>query len=194
MPAPGMPRRANAVVSLLDSAASDRVSSIWKGLEHRLGLRGIFVMPYPHFTYHVAADYDRESLEPALDDLSRSIAPFEVRTSGIGTFGSPWPVVFIAVDPDPALRVLHQRVWSLSSSHARESAAYYQPPRWVPHISLAYGDEHRAVPLSEREVGEVRAMLGKGEYRWTLPIDNLALVIDHGAEQAPVRRFALRGP
>jgi 2'-5' RNA ligase len=193
VPAPGMPGRAHAVVSLLDAATSDRVTGLWQGIDHRLGLRGIFVMPAPHFTYHVAGEYDRKTLEPALEDLSRTLAPFEVRTVGISSFDLPWPVVYIAVEVDPALRSLHERIWSLCSSHARESSPLYQPARWVPHISLAYGDESKKIPLSEGEVLQVKALLGKGEYRWNLRIDNIALVIDDGDEQLPVRTFALRG-
>jgi 2'-5' RNA ligase len=193
MPAPGMPPRANAVVSLLDRPTSDRVLSVWRGIEHRLGLKGIFVMPYPHFTYHVAAEYDRPALEAALDRFASTTAPFEVETTGIATFGDPWPVVYIAVDVEPVLRDLHARTWELCASHARDSAEYYEPRHWIPHISLAYGDDRTSIPLSSDEVRQVLALLAKGEYHWRLKIDNFALAIDDGSVQAPVRTFPLRG-
>ncbi len=150
-------------------------------------------MPYPHFSFHVAADYDRESIEAALDRFSLTTAPFEVQTSGIATFGKPWPVVYVAVDVGPAVRDLHARTWKLCSAHARGSAEYYEPRNWIPHISLAYGDERKSIPLSEDEVRQVLTLLAKGDYRWKLKIDNFALVIDDGTTQAPVRTFSLRG-
>jgi len=188
-----MPASAHGVVSLLDPPTSDRVVSAWRGIEHRLGLKGIFVMPYPHFTYHVAGEYDRAPLEAALDRLSRETAPFEARTSGVATFGPPWPTVYLAVERTPALRELHARTWKLCSEHARDPARYYEPDRWIPHISLAYGDERKGIPLSDDDVGRLLALLGRGEFPWNVKVDNFALVVDDGNVQAPVRTFPLRG-
>ena len=188
-----MRSHANAVVSLLDPASGEKVRGVWSGIEHRLGLRGVQIMPHPHVTYHVAGAYDRPRLEASLTRFADSTAPFEMRTAGIGTFGPPWPVVYIDVAKDLGLRTLHGLVWNMAEAHATGSSELYSPPRWTPHISLAYGDEAKGEPLTDLEVQQVKQLLGKGEYRWTLPIDNFALVLDHGNVQSPVRTFPLRG-
>lgn len=193
MPAPGMPRLANAIVALLDPSTSERVVNVWKGLEHRLGLRGIFVMPYPHFTFQVAAEYDRPAVEAALERLSRLTAPFVVQTEGIAMFGEPWPVVYIAVAADPSLRLLHETIWALCAPSGRGLPELYDSAHWIPHISLAYGDDRKGAPLTKEEVRGALNLLARGGYQWKLTINDLALVIDDGSVQKPVRTFALRG-
>ncbi|HTT73508.1 MAG TPA: 2'-5' RNA ligase family protein [Thermoplasmata archaeon] len=192
MPAPGLPSRAHGVVSLLGPSDRDRVIGIWQGIEHRLGLRGIWVMPYPHFSYQIAGEYDEPGLEAALERLAATTAPFEVRTSGVATFGPPWPVVYLAVEKSPGLEELHDRIARACAPHARELSEYYVGARWTPHVSLAYGNEADGTALTAAEVDAVLALLGRGAYRWTLRVDNLAFVRDEGTVQRPVRTFPLR--
>ena len=185
--------RQDGIVSLLDAPASERVVGLWRGIEHRLGLRGIFVMPYPHFSYQIAEGYDRAAAEPAIEEIARSTPPFEVRTSGVASFGAPWPVVYLAVDRSPPLSDLHRRIWQGLDRSVHAPSPLYREDRWLPHVSLAYGDERTGTALTDAECAQVRALLGRGEYRWSLRVDNLALVVDDGSEQRPVRTFPLLG-
>ena len=187
-----MPKRANGVVSLLDGPATEAVRAIWKELDERLGLRGISVMPYPHFSYHIAGGYDRVPLEEALESHARRTGPFPVQLTGVETFSGEWPVVFLAVAPDRRLLDLHQALWGICSPHAQDESGLYAPGRWVPHVSLAYGDEGRGTPLSAAQVRDVLAALQGREVRRTVTVDNLALVADEGTVQRPVRTFPLR--
>ena len=193
MPAPGMPTRANAVISLLDEPTASRVRALWSELDSTLGLRGIQVMPYPHFTYHVAEAYDRAPLDEALEARAGRTAPFTVRTTGVGTFAPPWPVVYLALAEDPALRELHRAISALCSPFARGETEFYGPARCTPHISLAYGDERTATPLRADEVDRVLRTLEGRDLHWTIPIDNLAFVEDDGSVHKPVRTFRLAG-
>jgi hypothetical protein len=52
-----------ATVSLLDEEHYRLTVSLWSELESQFGLRGIHVTPFPHFSYHVAQEYDKESNE-----------------------------------------------------------------------------------------------------------------------------------
>jgi hypothetical protein len=45
----------HGVVSLLDAAHYQAVESLWAELAAACGLRGVYVTPFPHFSYHVAA-------------------------------------------------------------------------------------------------------------------------------------------
>ena len=181
------------VVSLLDERSTERVEATWKQLERELGLRGVLSMPFPHFSYQIAEGYEREAAEATLAELARSIAPFTITTTGISTFPEPWPVVFVAIDRVPYLRTLHERIFSACAPHARAPLDYYRPERWTPHITLAHGEERNSVPLPAETVRTIVATLDPVGYRWTVPIDNLALVWDEGTVQRPVRRFRLSG-
>lgn len=183
----------HGVVSLLDLESTSRVTSIWWRLEHEFGLRGVLVMPYPHFSYQVVGNYDRPSVESALERLARETRPFTIRTSGLSTFDGHWPVVYITVENEPALRAVHERVWESCLPHAQDALPYYQPESWVPHITLAHGDERNTLPLAREVVQRVLVRLRTSTYLWEITIDNFALVWDDGTVQRPVRSFPLVG-
>jgi 2'-5' RNA ligase len=183
----------HGVISFLDSGATGQIRGTWTKLERELGLRGVLVMPFPHFSYQVASEYDRTGLETALAQLAQEIAPFEVRTKGLATFDGPWPVVYVVVKNDPSLRALQRRVWNTCVPHAGEPVAYYRPGAWTPHITLAHGTVHDSLPLSDDAVRAVLGLLKPKEFKWTISINNLALVWDDGTVQRPVRTFPLRG-
>ena len=183
----------HGVVSLLDPGATMRIRDTWAKLEAEFGLRGVLVMPYPHFSYQIAAGYHRAALETALSQLAEETGPFEVRTAGLSTFEGPWPVVYVTVKPDAHLRAFHERVWSRCLPHAREPVAYYRPGAWIPHITLAHGEEDRNLPLTMAQVRAALGSLVSKQYRWTVSVENLALVWDEGSVQRPVRTFPLRG-
>jgi 2'-5' RNA ligase len=183
----------HGVVSLLDPGATMRVRETWAKLERELGLAGVLIMPYPHFSYQIAGGYDRAALEVSLSQLADETAPFEVRTKGLATFPGPWPVVYVAVKKESHLRALHERVWNRCLPHAQNTVPYYRPEAWTPHITLAHGDERNSVPLSTEQIRAVLDSLNPKEYRWTVSVENLALVWDEGSVQHPVRTFPLRG-
>jgi 2'-5' RNA ligase len=187
------PRRLHGVGSLLDLAFTNRVRFLWSRLEKEFGVRGVLVMPYPHISYQVAQDYDRTSLETALEELARDTLPMSIRTTGLGTFDGNWPVIFVAVEKDEALREFHKRVWETCLPHARDVFSYYHPDSWVPHITLAHGEERTSVPLSAELVERILENLNTGVYRWEISIDNIALVWDYGTTQKPARTFPLQG-
>ncbi|HXY47529.1 MAG TPA: 2'-5' RNA ligase family protein [Thermoplasmata archaeon] len=179
------------VVSLLDRNATEKVARTWARLEQEFGVRGVLAMPYPHFSYQIAQGYERPALDDTLTRLARGTPPFTATTSGIGTFEGGWPVVYVAVEAPPALRDLHERIWNACQPHVREPVGYYRPGTWVPHISLAHGDEHNTVPLPPETIARILATLDPPEYRWSIRIDNLALVWDEGEIQRPVATFRL---
>jgi 2'-5' RNA ligase len=193
MAAPGKPTLLLGVVSLLDTPSSNRVKSLWSTLEREFGLRGVLVMPYPHFSYQISQGYDRVAIELDLDRIARELSPFEIRTSGLSTFDGSWPVVFIAVEKDSQLSSIHRRVWDRCLPLARDVSQYYTPEAWIPHITLAHGKERLGEPLSPDLVQRVLGYLNTAAYQWTIRIDNIALVWDDGVIQKPVRTFPLQG-
>lgn len=183
----------HGVVSLLDPMSSERVRTIWRRLDREGGFRGVLVMPHPHFSYQIAAGYDREALEATLRALARTVKPFTIRTTGLGEFNGPWPTIFIAIERTPRLSAIHENVWNACLPHSRAPMDYYRPEAWVPHITLAHGEERNSVPLSEDDVTRVRKILRGEDFPTDLTINNLSLVWDEGAIQRPVSSFRLSG-
>lgn len=129
-----------AIVSLLDEHHYTRIEDLWHDLEVECGLSGVTLTPLPHFSWHIASEYDYRRLEASLLELAASTPPFNVRTTGLGLFTGASPVLFIPIVKDPALADFHLQVWQRSQTTAIGASPHYAPEAWVPHITLAYGD------------------------------------------------------
>jgi len=175
----------HGVVSLLDTEHYQAVESLWAELVTACGLRGVYVTPFPHFSYHVAADYDLPALEATLRDFARTQAPFRVTATGLGIFTGAAPVVYVPVVRDPALTAFHQALWARLEAVARGGSTYYAPGAWMPHITLVFGD---ATPA---RLPDVLRLLGGRSFNWDIAVDNLALIYDSGAGQTVRMSFPL---
>ncbi len=179
-----------AVVSLLDDHSYELTETLWRELETRFGLRGVYATPHPHFSYHVAHNYDPGGLVPGFGRLARATAPFQVRTSGLGIFAGKSPVLYIPVVRSPALTRFHQALWSELAACAAGSLAYYDPDHWLPHITLGCGD------LRADMLPEVVRLLAGRDFNWTITVNNLAHIVedaDQGQRLGFKRAFEGRG-
>jgi 2'-5' RNA ligase len=172
-----------AVVSLLDAGHDRRVRLLWEQLETACGLRGIAVTPIPHFTWHLAENYDLECCLPALQALAAEIAPFSVRTSGLALFSGVEPVLYLPIVRTGELSALHRQFYNLLAPYSTLSSEYYTPAVWMPHITLAHTDLD-----AERLSCALHDLLVE-PFNWEIPIDNLALVEQ---EEKQVGRLNLR--
>lgn len=80
-----------------------------------------------------------ESLTPLIDTVARQTASFELKIQGVGAFPTirrP-DVVWVGVDPSPALRCLKQDLeWAMSSGgYERETRAFH------PHLTIGRADQ-----------------------------------------------------
>ncbi len=91
----------HGIVSLLDSKHYQLVENLWAELEREFVVRGVYITPYPHFSYQIAQHYNVEQLEPILQRYTASQAAFQVKTSGLGIFNGPRPVLYISVVRSP---------------------------------------------------------------------------------------------
>lgn len=164
----------HGIVSLLDDIHDQLVEETWAELDRELGLRGVYITPYPHFSFHVAEQYDYTQLNPLLEPFAAETPTFEVRTAGLGIFSGPLPVVYITVTRTPLLTRLHQAIWLLVEPTATGINAYYHPDQWIPHITLGHGD------ITWENLPAVIRLLSGRHFAWTIPINNLAILRNDG--------------
>jgi 2'-5' RNA ligase len=143
----------------------------------QFGLRGIYLTPYPHFSYQVAQGYNVNTLEPILKRIAQTTAPFQVRAAGLGIFTGKSPVLYIPVVRNPALTQFHHAVWSEISGSGSGVVSYYHPENWLPHITIGFGDLH-----SGNLSGVIR-LLAEREIDWEITVNNLAYIEDTGQAQ-----------
>src|ERR1044071_2326309 len=99
------------VVSLLDDQHYARVEAIWEELGQKFDVRGMYVTPYPHFSFQVAEAYDEAAWEHLLKGLAPRTSPFRVRTAGLGIFTVANPILYIPIVRSPSLSEFHREIW-----------------------------------------------------------------------------------
>lgn len=177
----------HGVVSLLDNQHYRIVEDLWAELEREFAVRGVYVTPYPHFSYQVAADYDIERLTPALRHIAESSEPFHVQAGGLGIFTGPVPVLFIPVVRNPHLTQFHQRLLAAIAGAGSGVQGYYQPDFWMPHITIGFGD------VSKKQLGTIVSYLSERDFSWDIPVENIAYIHDTGSKQELCACFAFKG-
>jgi 2'-5' RNA ligase len=174
-----------AIVSALDDPYRELVENIWGELKAVFGLQGVIGSTRPHFTYHVADQYDAGAIDDALRGVARATPPFAIETHGLGVFRGEETVLYLHVSPAPALAGLHRRIWDAVAPIATEAKLVYAPATWVPHITLAIGD------LTEEVLPVALQFLNRRTYEWALPVGNVCLIEDTSTAAAAWRRFEL---
>jgi len=60
------------VVTLLDDRHYARVGALWEELGQKFDVRGMYVTPFPHFSYQVADAYEAEECGRYLREIGRA--------------------------------------------------------------------------------------------------------------------------
>ncbi|MBW8009871.1 MAG: 2'-5' RNA ligase family protein [Chloroflexi bacterium] len=172
----------HAVVSVLDEKHSEMVQALWDDLELSCALNAVNQVPIPHFSWHIAEDYNFQELENHLEEIVGQINPFHVKTTGLGVFTGEAPVVYIAVIKDPNLVNLHEKIWGQTNEFGSGLSEHYVPESWMPHITLANRD------VSVGDLDCVMNVLGGRVYNWDILIDNLTIVFHEEGKVGEIRK------
>lgn len=175
----------HGVVSLLDKGRTGAVERLWQELADLYGVRGVYVTPFPHFSYHVAATYEMEEVTAVVERVARDVAPFEVRTTGVGLFTGAHPVVYLPIVRTSHLSRLHRALWLGLEAASGGAVEHYHPDAWMPHITIGFGD------IDVDSAASIARLLCGRMLDWSIPIDNLSLIYDTGEQQDMRFRYIL---
>jgi 2'-5' RNA ligase len=173
----------DGIVSFLDSKHNQFIEELWAELKQEFSMDGVYITPYPHFSYHVAQDYDVGKVEPVLQRITSNITTFKVRTSGLGIFTGASPVLYIPVVRSLELTQLHQELWQEISTVSSGVQEYYNPDQWMPHITIGFGD------ISKDNLSQIIPFLAERDFNWEITVNNLAFIYDTGTKQEMKSRF-----
>jgi 2'-5' RNA ligase len=181
---------AHGIVSLLGAASEQATRALWAELDARYGLREATQrVPWPHFSYHIAEDYDLARLAEPLRRVATQTEPFATTIAGLGGFEAPEPVLYLAVERTTALDALHAALWrELEAADLAQGAApLYAAGSWQPHITLAQSD------LTLAMLRAIQADWAGRDLRRTLWVDNLTLLYRAASATTnePTMRFSL---
>ncbi len=167
----------HGIVSLLDDKHYQLVENFWAELEREFAVRGVYITPYPHFSYQIAQGYNVVQLEPILQRFASSQAAFQVKTSGLGIFNGPRPVLYISVVRGPELTQFHQELWPEISTAGSGISDYYHPANWMPHVTIGFGD------INKENLSHIVWSLAERDFSWEITVNNVALIYDTGTKQ-----------
>jgi len=163
----------DGVVSLLDDEHNLLINALWEVLDHDFGVNYLIQhVPIPHFSYHVADQYDRARVEQLIENVARTQPFMKVRATGIALFTGQAPILYVPVVRTAELTRLHETLWGPVSAAARGTQDYYHPQRWMPHITLAQGD------LDDVSLMRIFERWSTRSFEWEITINNLALICD----------------
>ncbi|MBE2224821.1 MAG: 2'-5' RNA ligase family protein [Anaerolineae bacterium] len=174
---------AQGVVSILDQQHCQIVENLWTEMRQRFGLGDPEIEALPHFSYHVAEQYDEVSVAEILQEMAGEKRPFTITASGIGIFPAPSPIVYVPVVRTQELTKLHANLWSRLESIAQDSNPHYAPNRWLPHITLG----HHEITLEK--LGILSQWLHQQAINWTITIDNFHVLSDE--TKSHVEKFSV---
>jgi len=174
----------HGIVSLLDDKHYLLIENLWAELDQEFAVRGVYITPYPHFSYQIAQGYNVEQLEPILRRFASRQAVFQVKTSGLGIFNGPHPVLYIPVVRSTELTAFHQALWPEISTAGSGISNYYHPANWMPHITIGFGD------INKENLSNIVRSLAERDFNWEVTIDNVALIHDTGTKQELRSRFS----
>ena len=173
----------HGIVSLLDSKHNQLVEELWAELKQEFSVDGVYITPYPHFSYHVALDYDVDKIESVLKRITANITTFKVRTSGLGIFSGASPALYIPIARSLELTQLHQELWQEITPASSGIVEYYHPNQWMPHITIGFGD------INKDKLSQIIPFLAERDFNWEITVNNLAFIYDTGTKQEMMSRF-----
>ena len=132
-----------AVISELDNDSSVVVKSIWAKLRDACGLKAIYDLPTPHFSWFVAETLDLPRAKGIIADLAAQHLALTSHVFGLGIFSGNRPVLYLPIVKSQAMIALHNQIWDKLGSMAGLANGYYSPAFWLPHITLAINDLRR---------------------------------------------------
>jgi 2'-5' RNA ligase len=159
-----------AIISELDPESASTVSQIWQNLCMTCGLREIYNLPTPHFTWFLAEGFDREKVSRNLEQIASSADPFTLHTFGIGIFSGEKPVLYLPIVKTVEMIRLHNALWYQIQPLSENAKLYYSPDLWVPHITLALKD------LTQENLACAVNAIAFEPIELFVKVDNLALV------------------
>lgn len=175
----------HGIVTVLAEPHHGWVESLWQALQQRFGVGRPEATSVPHFSYHVAPEYDMARLKAVLVETAVTIPPFTVRTTGIGIFPGELPVLYLPVARSPQLQALHTALWPRLQAVAQGSLDYYAPQNWFPHITLGHND------ITPDQLGPIVTWLNGQSLAWDVQVTNLTLLHDPGGRHVALHRTEL---
>jgi len=129
-----------AIISELDPQSSRIIADLWQRLYDTCGLKAIYNVPTPHFSWFAAEDLDIQRAAPILSQIAQTSDALAIHTFGLGLFSGRHPVLYLPMVKSAEMISFHHQIWNQIQPYSQDPKLYYSPKLWIPHITLALKD------------------------------------------------------
>jgi len=157
-----------ATVFQLDEVSPENPT--WETIRNVFIRADVPITALPHFSWHVASEYDEAAVESHLSELVKGFEPFAINIAGIGIFTAKVPVLYLPVTKTPKVTELHGDLWAQLKPHSSAINPNYDPHVWIPHVTLTTGE------ASNDAICRVITELAHIPTSMELIVDHLALI------------------
>ncbi len=172
---------------LLHEPAATTVRGWWELLEAELGLQGLRRVPFPHVTLMGYDGLDQAKIQAELLPEIEGLGPISLKTSGLGLFFRPQPVIYLPVVRSRELTEFHRGLLKVVESLGGEVMPLHTPEAWMPHLTLAQFDLTPELQL------EAVKLLSGLDLSLEFEVRNLTLFEWIGPRFEPLDRYPLLG-
>lgn len=149
--------------------------------------RGVDVPYLPHVSWFVASKIDPDEIAPKLGVIAREQQPLRGNIQGLGLFNQQPVVVYISLKRNHLISYLHNQIWQNIGEYAEGIIMNYSPERWIPHITLGYGE------IIKQKIASSFQSLCFIPLEVNLMLDNLAIIYNHDGDSGIACHFYLDG-
>ena len=129
-----------AIISEFDMESTRAIRDLWQQLCKLCGLKEIYHLPTPHFTWMLADDMDIDRVSALINQIAGMHESLSIQTFGLGIFTGQTPVLYLPIAKTSSVLQLHQKIWEKVQPFSDGMHQYYSPSSWIPHITLALKD------------------------------------------------------
>lgn len=126
-----------ALASLITFDKDPAMQSTWDRIQRVFEIAGMTLTELPHFSWHVAEEYDFERLGKRLDQVVKNLSPVNLHIAGAGIFSGENPVIYLPVTKTPRISAIHTEISTWIRDYTSTTNPNYDPDFWIPHITLS---------------------------------------------------------
>jgi 2'-5' RNA ligase len=158
----------HSILSLLDDKNIGEIQEILTAIRPAFPAKTPIIWKYPHFTWHSAEEYNPALLVSTLKAIANNYTSFHIRVTGMGLFTGKTRVLFLPILKTCDLVNMQMEISSQLNSLSKKPSEFYDPKRWIPHITLISSQE------DQDSIGPAIQILGNLTVDFELAINNIS--------------------
>jgi 2'-5' RNA ligase len=141
-----------------------------------------------HVSWFVTPELNMQGLEDEMNSLVKNWKSFSFKTKGLGLFNQKPIVIYLPIIRTLEITKMHGAIWDLLTPHTRQAVQNYSPERWIPHITIGYGE------ITNTRIASAFSQLVSEPLIFNSSMENISLIYNIDGDSGVTFRAPLSGP